>query len=445
MKQSVSAIFICEDQVLIMKRQNYLRAFPGYSSFPGGKVDEEDVVNGGDDYLLFALKREIQEELHINIDELLKSEHISDVKQYALAVTPDFNPHRFENYYFKVFVKDKKAIDEIAFHFDEGEIAKATWMNCHEAFTEYKKGHLLVVPPMITILKDLDRDINSVDFLDANLKYDGEKQVPMIEPLFGLRQYMPLSHTFPPANRTNCFVIGDDNGKKIVIDPSPKNEKELDKLIYGLKEHRLSEIFLTHHHPDHHEFSRELAKKLSLPFSMSKGTYEHLLEDFGQDYFEGHDVKFYKDGDIITTSCGHDVKLVTTGGHAFGQSSLLRADGSWMIVSDLIQTIGTVTISGRGSDMREYFQSLNHVINLNPQVVMPSHGICLGGTNKIKQTLDHRIERENQIRACLEEGKSREEIFQSIYPDLPDRLHKYAYATIDSHLNKLEEFGPGLC
>lgn len=428
-----------------MRRQNYLRAFPGYTSFPGGKVDNEDIESGGNNYLEYALKREIAEELSIDLDKLKDSGHVTGIEKYSLAVTPDFNPHRFENYYFKVFIKDEKHLSEIAFSFDEGEIAEAKWFDCHEAFMSYKKGEMLVVPPMITILKDLDRDIMSLDFLDSNLKYNGETNVPMIEPLYGLRQYMPLSNTFPPANRTNCFVLGDDGEKKVIIDPSPKNSEEYLKLLNSIKSHKIHEVFLTHHHPDHHEYSRRLAKDLDIPFSMSKGTYDHLLNDFDSDYFIDHEVKFYEDGDVIVNSNGIAVKLVTTGGHAFGQSSLLRVDGAWMIVSDLIQTVGTVTIGGTGSCMREYFQSLQNVINIGPKVIMPSHGICLGGTLKIKKTLDHRLEREAQIQECIKEGKEIEEIYQIIYPELPERLKPYAIETITSHLKKLRDFGPGFC
>ena len=39
MKQAVTAVLVHENEIFIVKRQNYLKAFPGYSAFPGGKVD----------------------------------------------------------------------------------------------------------------------------------------------------------------------------------------------------------------------------------------------------------------------------------------------------------------------------------------------------------------------------------------------------------------------
>ncbi len=42
MREAVTVIFVHDDDIFIIKRQNYLRAFPGYYAFPGGKIDRED-------------------------------------------------------------------------------------------------------------------------------------------------------------------------------------------------------------------------------------------------------------------------------------------------------------------------------------------------------------------------------------------------------------------
>ena len=42
MREAVAAIFVYGRDVFVIRRQNYLRAFPGYYAFPGGKVDAED-------------------------------------------------------------------------------------------------------------------------------------------------------------------------------------------------------------------------------------------------------------------------------------------------------------------------------------------------------------------------------------------------------------------
>ena len=44
MLNAVAAIFTYQQEVFWITRQTYLRAFPGYTAFPGGKVDEGDEV-----------------------------------------------------------------------------------------------------------------------------------------------------------------------------------------------------------------------------------------------------------------------------------------------------------------------------------------------------------------------------------------------------------------
>ena len=60
MRESVQIILVQNEQIFFIKRQDYLKDFPGYYAFPGGKVE-------GDESRPQALKREIKEELGIDI------------------------------------------------------------------------------------------------------------------------------------------------------------------------------------------------------------------------------------------------------------------------------------------------------------------------------------------------------------------------------------------
>ena len=267
--------------------------------------------------------------------------------------------------------------------------------------------------------------------------------VPLIESVCGVKQLLPLSNTFPPANRTNCFLIGDE--KKVLIDPSPKNIEEYAKLKATIfnQTKKVDVIFLTHHHPDHHEFAPYLARELSVSMMMSEDTHTRLLSKKGDDYFKGIKVKFMSEGDLLTISKGEKVHVIHTPGHDEGQLSLLREDGAWCIVSDLIQTVGTVVIGGDEGDMNKYFKSLRRVIDLNPRFIYPSHGIALGGVDKLKVTLEHRLLREAHIEKLLAKKLDRDAMLAEIYPDLPVRLHPYALLTIDAHIAKLNNHGAG--
>ena len=57
----VGAVMVKGDKVYIFKRADCLRSMPGYFEFPGGKVEQYEMFK-------YALKRELSEELKINVD-----------------------------------------------------------------------------------------------------------------------------------------------------------------------------------------------------------------------------------------------------------------------------------------------------------------------------------------------------------------------------------------
>ena len=67
-KKAVSIVIICGKEIFTIVRQNHLRAFPGYTSFPGGKLEKEDMAEDDNTSLMNAVKREAREELGIPQD-----------------------------------------------------------------------------------------------------------------------------------------------------------------------------------------------------------------------------------------------------------------------------------------------------------------------------------------------------------------------------------------
>lgn len=416
MRQAVSGILRFKGKVLVIKRQSFLSVFPGYDAFPGGKVDKGES-------LFDALKREIQEECGFNIKKSL-------VKEIGVATTPSFNPYRFETHYFIVELDSKPT-----FVFDKGEVFSSFWLTPTGWLERYRKGECICVPPMIKIMNHLKEKKEGIGEFD--LCFNEDKEVPMLESVFGLKQFMPLSHTFPPANRTNCFLVGDKEGERFLIDPSPKDQSEYQKLTLSLEAFGFDHIFLTHHHSDHHEYAPDLAREYKVPMHMSQDTYDRICAKKGEYYFHGIHVRLRKEGEALTETLGKRVLIYSFPGHDEGQLGLMPEDHSWCLVSDLIQTVGTVTIGGEEADMLKYFKSLERVIDLNPMSVFPSHGIGLGGVYKLQKTLRHRQKREEDIETLIKNGKKFDEIVSLIYFDLDQRLLPYAKATVKSHINKL--------
>jgi len=288
---------------------------------------------------------------------------------------------------------------------------------------------------VIKVIETLGKDPASTKIEDLNFHYDSEHFVPYIESLKGVRQLMPLSNTLPPANRTNAFLIGDTD-PKILIDPSPKDEVEYQKLKNTLNLFGVHQIFLTHHHPDHHQYSTHLAREYKVPMMMSEDTFKRLTK-INSDYFEGIEIKLLKEGDLLTDWCGRKVKIIEVPGHDAGQLAVAPEDMSWFLAGDLFQGIGTVVIGDDEGDMAKYFATLEKVILLNPKVVFPSHGIGLGGVSIIEKTLEHRKMREQEILVLHQQGKTPEQMLEVIYAQVDKRLWPYARKNIDKHLEKL--------
>jgi glyoxylase-like metal-dependent hydrolase (beta-lactamase superfamily II) len=243
---------------------------------------------------------------------------------------------------------------------------------------------------------------------------------------------MPLSHTLPPANRTNALVIGD-----LVIDPSPKDENELEKLLYSIRDEELKAVFLTHHHVDHHQFAPDLARKRNLPIYLSADT-QMRIEAQRPDYFSRLTLLRAQDTQVVTKWLGQDVRVVEVPGHDKGQLALMPQSRSWFLAGDLFQGVGTVVIGGSEGDMAEYLKTLERVINLSPEAVIPSHGIALGGVTILERTLTHRKMREAQIIDLLKGQKNEDEILVILYSDVDQRLLKYARENIRSHILKIK-------
>lgn len=435
---AVSAVFVFQKKIYVIKRQNYLKAFPGYTAFPGGKVDKGDSpemsltgFEGIPNHLAAALIREIQEELNFDLRDAFEKGVATNISFLGCAITPDFSPIRFATNFFKIELNQ-----EVNFSTNTDEAQTFGWEEASTLSEKYKSGDLLLVPPIKNIIQQISMNPNIRSISKIDFQYNPEIEVPMIESIYGIRQLPVLSNTLFPATRTNCFVIGDTH--LVVIDPSPQNLEEYKKLIKALKDLRVSSIMLTHHHGDHNEYAPNLAIDLNIPLLLSQDSYNRLCKKNGESWFQGITLQYLQEGDKLTTWLGDDVLIWEIPGHDEGHLGIAPRSLKWFIVGDLFQGVGTVVVGGEEGDMQKYFQSLEKIIELSPQVIYPSHGIGLGGTYLLEKTLEHRKFREQQIRDLFKQGKSNVEMLKVIYFDIEPELHPYALANIESHLKKLK-------
>ena len=430
-RKAVSVVFTYKKEIFSIVRQNYLRAFPGYTAFPGGKVDRADKVDESlETTLLNTVKREMQEELKIDIEALKASGKIHSIRQFAKATSPSFNPYIYETYFYRIDLTEK-----LEFELDLNEARAGEWLDPSSLLRDYNFGKRLVIYPIKKVIESFNEDFGFQHFLGFDR--DRNESIPMIEPMRNFIQIMPLSNTLPPAERTNAFVLGDE--VKLIVDPSPKDIEEYRLVLEKIKNYKIEKVFITHHHGDHHQYASDLASYLNVPIMLSEDTYQRCLKVYGENYFGDNTIEFAKEGDVVGTWLKRKIIVLEVPGHDRGHLALASEKLEWCIVGDLFQGIGTVVVGGEEGDMLAYFKSLEKVIELSPKSVTPSHGITLGGTHIIEKTLEHRKQRERDIKRLHLDGLSMDDILDKLYFEIPKRLRPYAMANIKSHLKKLRK------
>ena len=439
---AVTAVLMHGGEIYLAHRHVSLVAFPGYHAFPGGKVDANEsrepfglpVFDGHDSRLMQALVRELQEELGFDLLAAAQAGQVDYVALLGTALAPPAIAVRFNALVYCVQLNRRPDLKPDMAELDDGE-----WASVDEWMARYRRGELLLAPPTLRAVLALQSGVDprtAAAPIDLALK----DALAGFEAIYGVRHYFVRSNTLPPAQHTNCYLIGDTGAARVLIDPSPADRKELEATLAAVATQRPTDIFLTHHHPDHRQFANEMAQRLGVPLSASADTQARIREEEPA-YFDGVEVVTRREGDVITRWLGHPVRVIEVPGHDEGQLALMPDNRAWCIVGDLIQGVGTVVIAPPEGNMRKYFASMRRIIELQPRAIYPSHGICLGGVHYLQQALRHREQREAHVLKLHSAGNSIDQILDEMYQDVDPRLRPYARINIESHLEKLREEG----
>ncbi|TXH06170.1 MAG: MBL fold metallo-hydrolase [Nevskiaceae bacterium] len=441
---AVTAILIHGPELFITRRQVHLPAFPGYWAFPGGKVDAGDsdaplshpLLQGHSPRLLRGLDRELREELEFDLFAAVERGEVVSIHEIGEATTPSIMPVRFRTHFYRIELNTRPAIRA-----HKGETAEWAWRPAGALSADIERGRLLAAPPTRIAVKHVaDAPQDTGPIRGFEFRFNPAADVPAMEPIAGLRMLAVRSNTIPPADRTNVFHLGDDGARRVLVDPAPGSAEELARLDVAIDALGVDEIFLTHHHPDHRERADQIARRLRIPIGCSEDTQQRIRRR-QPGFFDGLEVKTWREGDVLTRWQGEDIRIYAVPGHDEGQLALMPDSRRWCLVSDLIQGVGTVVVGGPEGNMRKYFDSLQRVIDWDPDVIIPSHGIALGTTYRIRETLKHRRMREEQIATLHAEGHTPQAMLPAIYQDLDPRLAPLALVNINSHLQKLREEG----
>jgi glyoxylase-like metal-dependent hydrolase (beta-lactamase superfamily II) len=201
-----------------------------------------------------------------------------------------------------------------------------------------------------------------------------------------------------------------------VVDPGPDDERHL-AAVLDAAGGELGGIVLTHDHLDHSEGAARLA-------SMAGGV----------------PVRHPGAGDHAGP-----FEVVPSPGHSTDSVCLIHERVCFS--GDTVLGEGSVFVPGDGGGLAGYLAALEHLSELDLDVICPGHGpVVWEPRERIAQYIRHRLEREQKVLDALAAGaRTQDEILDRAWDDAPidtvPVLRIAAAATLDAHLDKLRDEG----
>ncbi len=211
---------------------------------------------------------------------------------------------------------------------------------------------------------------------------------------------------------TNTYVVG-----SWVVDPGPNDADHLDRVsdtVSGTaQDGSLEGVVLTHGHADHSEGASALAER-----------------------FGGVRVVRPGEGDEVGP-----FRALATPGHAPDHVCLLF--GRILFSGDTVLGEGSVFIGPHEGSMSAHLDSLRRLNELELDALCPGHGPFVWRPHEqIDKYLAHRLDRERRLVEALDRGaRTREEMLDAAWTEIPHALRPAAALTLEAHLEKLGEEG----
>lgn len=468
-------------EVLLAHRIPTLRAFADFWALPGGGIrghDAEasvsvkgiDQLDGDWQAVYVAILRETAEEVGLAIGDgeiervpmALRHAIIEDSKAWVEAVergvipastsgishigtrtTPPFSPLRFRNRFMHVHLNDgapEPELLDIGSEFDE-----LRWMHPADAVKIWKKGDMLTAPPIVTLLRDVadaleanNDDIHAAMAAMASEPKSGEHRIELAPNI----ECVPLrTATLPPATHTNCFILGEQGGERLIIDPAARTSEELAYLqrrIRGIEDdggNIIATIF-THRHQDHIGDLSKIAEMYTAPIWATPETLTAVPVS--------KENRVLEEGDVIALNGPSGVMKWTvyvTPGHCPGHICL--ASDRYLVSGDLAVMVGTILVPSSDGDMDAYIDSLQRMRALNSEILFPAHGPFTHRPEKLlDRYIKHRSGRHERVLEAVTSGLfSIEEIANHAYSDTPDAHPMLKIDQTLSHLSSHESAG----
>lgn len=279
-------------------------------------------------------------------------------------------------------------------------------------------------------------------------------------------------------NHVNCFLAEGENGW-IVIDAGLHNKETVQRWDQELAGKTVTDVLITHYHPDHFGYAGGLQEKTGARLSMSE-----IDADAGMSAWKDHTIKAiresYAAAGIPTTLANkmevnteefigavtpypaidhhfqegeyvhigqYKYEVIFTPGHADGLVTFYNKEKNALLSTDHILPKITPNISywfhGNPDPLDAYLQSLDKIKKLDADLVIPSHGKPFHGANeRIEQIKSHHDDRlAETIDAIQQPGTVYEVCGKLFKKELTVHEMRFAIGETLAHLEHLRHMG----
>lgn len=256
----------------------------------------------------------------------------------------------------------------------------------------------------------------------------------MAEPVHIRRLEIEGSRTsFKPEQNNNIHLLY--RGRKaVLVDGCYDHEQAWQEIDEGLAGYELTDILVTHFHPDHAQIAAKVREKYGARLWANPGETRigpHVRA-------EEIDNPITEDG-RIETGAGITLDAVVTPGHTLWHTCFYLPDTRTLFSGDHIIGEGTPWVGPPHGNVKDYLASLLKVRELDLSEIRGGHGPLIDQPyKKIDEYYEHRMMRERQILELLDEKPRRiPEMVETIYADVDRRVWALARLVVRGHLDKL--------
>tara|TARA_Y100001970_G_scaffold86122_1_gene108517 strand:- start:342 stop:1883 length:1542 start_codon:yes stop_codon:yes gene_type:complete len=467
-------------EILLGHRVSELPAFPDVWSFPGGAISRVDravaeshpewLQNRDDRVSVFALLREMVEELGVvpdgkggltEVGEDIRAEVCADKANWRSLMelgaltcqefhcevitdrtTPPQAPARFHNLFFHVPTGDPGVTP--TFPPGRSEFDEFRWWRPIDLVSSWEANEIRLPPPIVTLARDLVEGIEMEGDLQSacdTLAADPPTGKHRFEYGPGVECVLIPTDTLPPATHTNCFILGERGGERVVIDPAAKDEEGFEELAFKIQEiyddgSSIIATIFTHRHPDHIGDLKRISEIYQAPIWASKETLA-VISPCDSDRVLKEGDSFILDG----PSGGIRWDVIESPGHCPGQICLVGESG--IVSADNCTLVGTILVPSGEGDMGAYISGLERIRSLDPKVLFPGHGPLIANPKRVlTDYIEHRKARHQKVLEAVRAGNSDiSRIASAAYTDSPGVHPLLAQDQALSHLKELQRTG----